>query len=549
MAIVETHVPFVPTPLPIVEEMLELAQVRPSDVVYDLGSGDGRTVIMAAQKFGAEAVGIESDDARFEQSAGRLAALGLGQRAKILHGDLFDADLHRATVVTLYLLSAVNAQLRPVLESQLRPGTRVVAHDFPVPGWEPERVLTSGPGVASPHALYLYVIRQPKEKTMPISSDQPARTYSAGRYGIMLDGAMAGWVSSVEGGSASADVVVEKLGADRVVKKHIAGVKYEDITLQFGLGMSKSFYDWLAATFEQKDLRKDGEIVAADLSGKVTSSQSFSQALIGEVGFPALDASSKDAAQMTVKFKPEYTRSKSGAGPSISYSAATGQKKWLPSNFRLKIDGLDCSHVNKIEGLTVKVHYAENLVGESRDYQREPTYLEVPNLVVTLAASSAQDFYNWHEDFVIKGNNGEDKERSGSLDYLSPDVKTVLFGLKFKHLGIYKLSEEKAEGSSDAIRRVRAEMYCEQIEFSPPSGAPAGAGAGQGASTAPASSGSQPTVEGQVGRPQPIASEADLKAWKEAALKELLKEAASTTLQAPQTAEVIRRGPPLRFRT
>ena len=108
----EPRAPFVPTPLPIVEKMLELARVTANDVVYDLGSGDGRTVILAAQKFGAEAVGVELDDERFNESSARIAALGLGRSARILHANLFDADLRRATVVTLYLLSRVSSTVR-----------------------------------------------------------------------------------------------------------------------------------------------------------------------------------------------------------------------------------------------------------------------------------------------------------------------------------------------------------------------------------------------------------------------------------------------------
>lgn len=149
--------PFVPTPMDIVEKMLALARLDRYDRVYDLGSGDGRIVIMAAQKFGAEAVGVEIDAELFKQSSARIAELGLEKRAKILHEDMFDVNLRRATVVTLYLLTVVNEHLRPVLEKQLRPGARIVSHDFQIPGWEPDQVveLTSKNGVS--HKLFLYI--------------------------------------------------------------------------------------------------------------------------------------------------------------------------------------------------------------------------------------------------------------------------------------------------------------------------------------------------------------------------------------------------------
>jgi cyclopropane fatty-acyl-phospholipid synthase-like methyltransferase len=137
--------------------MLQLAQVSPADLVYDLGSGDGRIVIMAAQKFGARAVGVELDPDLYKQSAARIKELGLEQRAQILHDNMFKIDVHRATVVTLYLLTAVNERLRPLLEKQLRSGARVVSHDFQIPGWEAEKneEMISKNGIS--HRIYLYV--------------------------------------------------------------------------------------------------------------------------------------------------------------------------------------------------------------------------------------------------------------------------------------------------------------------------------------------------------------------------------------------------------
>ncbi len=149
--------PFVPTPMLVVEEMLKLAEVDKHDRVYDLGSGDGRIVILAAQKYGAEAVGVELDDDLFKESSARIVELGLEKRAKILHENMYEVSLRRATVVTLYLLTSVNERLKPILERDLRPGARVVTHDFRVPGWEPKQsiAVTSEAGIS--HTLYLYV--------------------------------------------------------------------------------------------------------------------------------------------------------------------------------------------------------------------------------------------------------------------------------------------------------------------------------------------------------------------------------------------------------
>jgi len=291
------------------------------------------------------------------------------------------------------------------------------------------------------------------------------RAYVAGKYALELDGKLAGWVQGFSGGSATSDVVAEKIGPDHIVKKHLAGVKYEDIVVQCGSGMSKAFYDWLASGWAVKYSRKDGAIVAADSSLKEQSRKTFFQAVITETSFPALDAASKDAAKITVKLTPEYTRTAKGSGMALIADTKAVQKKWLPANFKLEIAGLDCTHVNKIEPLVIKQKVVEHATGELRDYEKEPASVEFGNLVVTMAESYADSWYKWFEEFVVKGNCGQDQEKSGSLAYLTPDLKTELFKVTFSNLGIFKLAEEHVEAGQEGIRRVKAEMYVEQMQF------------------------------------------------------------------------------------
>lgn len=310
---------------------------------------------------------------------------------------------------------------------------------------------------------------------MPISTN--ARAFGQGKYGLELDNVKCGWVSDVDGGHAVADVVVEKMGSDHLQKKHIGNVKYEEITFKCGTGMSKALYEWIDTGFNQTfnqagKGRQNGAVLFADYDYKELSRLNFFFAILTELGMPALDAASKDAAKMTLKFKPEYTRKVIGQGNKITGGMfpidAKKQKQWLPSNFRLRIDGLEepCTRVNKIEALTIKQKVTENAVGELRDYEQEATSVEVPNLVITTAESHAKPLYDWHEDFVIHGNCGEDNEKGGTLEYLAPDRKTVLFTLTFKNLGIFKVAPDKMEAGAEGIRRVKAEMYCEDIRFS-----------------------------------------------------------------------------------
>lgn len=133
-------VPFVPTPQRVVERMLEMASVKPGDLVYDLGCGDGRMVVTAAKRHGARGIGIDLDPKRITEARANAERAGVSDRTAFMVGDLFKTDLSDATVVTLYLLNSVNRQLRPQLWRQLNVGTRVVSHAFDMGDeWPPEQ--------------------------------------------------------------------------------------------------------------------------------------------------------------------------------------------------------------------------------------------------------------------------------------------------------------------------------------------------------------------------------------------------------------------------
>lgn len=134
-------VPFVPSPKPVVREMLELAGIIPGEVVYDLGAGDGRIVIEAVKGYNAKGVAVEIRPDLIKRIAENVVKEGIKNSVRIIKNDLYKVDLSKADVITLYLTSDMNAKLRHKLERELKPGARVVAHDFPVPGWKPKEIL------------------------------------------------------------------------------------------------------------------------------------------------------------------------------------------------------------------------------------------------------------------------------------------------------------------------------------------------------------------------------------------------------------------------
>lgn len=153
----EKLAPYYPTPLTIVERMLDFGQLKAGEHMFDLGSGDGRIVIMAAQKYQADATGVELDSDLVAESQEKIRKLGL-KNARIIYGDILKQDYSSANLLTVYLLPDSNLKLRPILEAQLKKGTRVVAHDFEIGGWTPTKTITiADDGEGRSHMLYLYV--------------------------------------------------------------------------------------------------------------------------------------------------------------------------------------------------------------------------------------------------------------------------------------------------------------------------------------------------------------------------------------------------------
>ena len=150
---------FVPTPQEVVDEMLRLANVKKGDVLYDLGSGDGRIPVTAAKKFGVRAVGIDIDPERIQEANENAKKNGVTSLVKFRNEDLFQADFHEATVVTLYLLPDLNVKLMPRLMEQLKPGSRIVSHQFDMGAWRPDKRVELGG-----RTIYLWTIPAKKKQ-------------------------------------------------------------------------------------------------------------------------------------------------------------------------------------------------------------------------------------------------------------------------------------------------------------------------------------------------------------------------------------------------
>lgn len=286
------------------------------------------------------------------------------------------------------------------------------------------------------------------------------RSFAGGKYALDLDGTAVGLVNPAEGGAGVGDVVVSGAG------KNIGSIKYEEMMVGAGASMDTAFYQWIKDSWAGNLKTKSGALATLDFDNKVQSQRNFKNARLTETTFPAFDAASKDNALLTVKFLPESTSLAQGGGaPYGGKLDASKSKQWLPSFFRLTVDKLDATKVNRIEPFSVKHKVAGDTLGGEKGVANTPAGTEFSNLKIVMSADSAQTWYAWHDDFVTKGNNGADQEKVGKLVFLSANQQTELGFVQFFNMGIIRVAPMPAAAGTDAIARVVAEVYVERMEF------------------------------------------------------------------------------------
>jgi hypothetical protein len=277
-------------------------------------------------------------------------------------------------------------------------------------------------------------------------------------------GANVGHLQDATGGTCYGELVTDPSGPDRFSRKHLGGIKFDDIDISFGPNMDKRFFQWIEKSVKGQYERQNGALINADFSHKEISRLTFQHALLRELTIPALDASSKEPLYFDLKMTPAETkRDIKNSGKTLP-QLTPAKARMVGANFKLDIPTLDCTRVTKVDAITFKQKVARDLVGEQRDFHIEASRLEYSNLAITVAESHADSFYKWFEDFVIKGNNGQDMEKNGKLEFLSQDLKKVLFTVNLNHLGIFKIEPAKVPVGGEAMRRAKVEMYLENIE-------------------------------------------------------------------------------------
>jgi hypothetical protein len=280
---------------------------------------------------------------------------------------------------------------------------------------------------------------------------------ATGPYALELQSVLAGFPDDFNGGDVTAEVITQKTGS--TVHKRIVDFQLGDINLTCGPRMSTGFFDAVKSVVGGGNLQMPDGAVVFDMTSDGATGLYFYNAWVTEIVFPALDAASNDLVSFKLTLHPERTW-RAARGPISGNYVPPIASQWLSSNFRLSIDGLDCTRVSKIDEIGVKV-VVQPPNGEH--IMVEP-YLDYPNIAVTLPETNAQSFYDWVQQRSTASTE-ESWEKNGTLQYLSADLRDVLFTLVFSGLGICQLTRCPSDVAGDRIHYVRAVIYCQQMAF------------------------------------------------------------------------------------
>jgi hypothetical protein len=293
------------------------------------------------------------------------------------------------------------------------------------------------------------------------------RSFAAGHFGLELDHyKVSAYIKSVEGGFGKANVTDEAVGADVNHIKHLSTREIEPFSVELGLSGCKSILMWIQDSWNKKFARRSGQVAHADFNKFGQFEHEFIDALIMETAFPALDGSSREPGYLKVKFLPEQVTSKQVQTARILAEIMPQQKMWQNSAFRMQLAGLDMKSVAKIDGFTIKQGVKAMHIGNQAFPQLEPTKIEFPDLSVHLSLAHSAGVKAWY-DQTIPGVRDPAVEKNGAIEFLTPDLRQVIFTVKLFEVGIKNFSINRSEGLQDAIKRAKVDLYVGRMELVP----------------------------------------------------------------------------------
>lgn len=287
---------------------------------------------------------------------------------------------------------------------------------------------------------------------------------------LVVDGVQAGNVDDFVAPNTSSEVVVERQGADYFQHKHLGMLEVSDVEFTIGSDVGAPVLAFITSSLQASFLRKNGSLAAGG------TQYEFFNALVTEIGFPALDLSSTTPARISVALAPEYIRvtRPNKPKPPRDGVALGGLSS---SRFKVSLADLDTSGVVRVDRFFVKHKISENPIGEARDYEKEPGSTDISNLALYVKPENAASFFAWHEDFVVRGNCADADEKNGTIEYRAIDGGPG-FDVQLSGVGISAIRDYVL----DDVRVVRIDLYVERIALTRPSGKEGAAAPGSKAS-------------------------------------------------------------------
>jgi hypothetical protein len=299
-----------------------------------------------------------------------------------------------------------------------------------------------------------------------------SRSYAAGHFLISFDnkGDEPAYLKTVNGGLPSTSLVQSPTGSDSQKAKHISTVEMKPIEMQIGAAGGRHMLEWIEDSWKKKSFKRNGMIVHADHNLQAHVEHWFYDAMVTEIGLPALDAASKDGVYLTVKCHPQWAELKFPTPYQMTAQTPKAQKGWSCCNFRFKIESDNnfdeaCDRISKIDALTVKQKLKPTFKGKHREPQMTPTGIEYPNISVYLPLQFAKPFIDWHTEYHKGKKQDISMAKIGALEFLASDLKTVLFTIKFDQMSILNYEIEKGDANAQQVKRVKVELFCEEWRF------------------------------------------------------------------------------------
>jgi T4-like virus tail tube protein gp19 len=295
-------------------------------------------------------------------------------------------------------------------------------------------------------------------------------SFAAGHFEFVIDGHPSiAFLKNIDGGWASAALIEEAIGGDLHKIQSTGPADIDPFTIEFGLAGALPVLKWIQDSWTKNWNRRNGQITHANFDLFAVFEHHFYDALVEETTFPALDGGSNEAAYLKVKIQPERVLTKPTDQPTqrvSQQSTATKQKMWLANSFRFTIDGMDdMQYTNKIESFTIKQGVKKTWTGVDRFPTLTPTSVKFPNISGTISAAYAKQLLEWHHKSVVKGAKDPSVQKSGSLEFLTPDKKTTAFRINMYHIGIVKAGMQQSTANQDQIKRVKFELHVGRMEL------------------------------------------------------------------------------------